>query len=109
MELTKEEINKTVESITGYEPVNVKASVVDGTLKLEGTLETGKGYSSNSRTYTGKYHLSAKGELLVNKGKYYNMSRGVYMTNWGYTGMYISDGLRGKVSDIELDLYQDLD
>ena len=107
--ISKKDANSTVKAITGYNADKVKATLKDKTLTLSGTLETGKGYSSHSKTYDEKYHVSSKGELLINGGKYYNHSRGTYMTNWTYTGKYLPSTLRSKVSDVEIKFTQELD
>lgn len=109
MEFSKKDLKAAVEAITGYNAVSLSASLKGSKLILKGTLETGKGYSSHSRTVEGNYKVSSSGELMTSAGKYYNAMRGCYMTNWKYTGIKLPSVFRGKVFEIEYNFEQDLD
>lgn len=105
---SKKDMQELIENLTGSRAIKLRSSFKDGKLTMKGTLETGKGYSSNHSTKSGSYHV-VNGELAVNAGKYYNSSRGVYMTNWKYTGIKLPIAMKNDVKDVEYKFEQDLD
>ena len=105
---SKKDMQDLIESLTGSRAISLRSSFKDGKLTMRGVLETGKGYSSNHTEKSGSYHVVNE-ELAINAGKYYNSSRGVYMTNWKYTGIKLPAAMRNIVKDVEYKFEQELD